>query len=59
MELGRFYVRSAPDHGVTIQECAMAAYSNMPDGMEPGLENTANDAQPDLAVRGVHRHGRG
>src|SRR6202034_1576091 len=35
-ELGRFYVRSAPDRGVTIQECAMAAYSNMPDGMEPG-----------------------
>src|SRR6185437_12216395 len=40
-ELGRFYVRSAPDRGVSIQECAMAAYSNMPDGMEPGLENTA------------------
>ena len=38
-ELGRFYVRSQPDRGVSIQECAMAAYSNMPDGMEPGLEN--------------------
>src|SRR5258706_6746078 len=34
-ELGRFYVRSSPERGVTIQECAMAAYSNMPDGMEP------------------------
>jgi carbon-monoxide dehydrogenase large subunit len=47
-ELGRFYVRSAPDHGVTIQECAMAAYSNMPDGMEPGLENTAYYDPPNL-----------
>src|SRR5205085_5779968 len=37
-ELGRFYVRSAPDRGVTITECAMAAYSNMPDGMGRGLE---------------------
>jgi carbon-monoxide dehydrogenase large subunit len=34
-ELGRFYIRSAPDRGVTIQECAMAAYNNMPDGMGP------------------------
>ena len=47
-ELGRFYVRSAPDHGVTIQECAMAAYSNMPDGMEPGLENNAYYDPPNL-----------
>jgi len=47
-ELGRFYVRSAPDHGVTIQECAMAAYSNMPDGMEPGLENVAYYDPPNL-----------
>jgi carbon-monoxide dehydrogenase large subunit len=37
-ELGRFYVRSAPYRGVSIQEAAAAAYSNMPDGMEPGLE---------------------
>ncbi|MGH3803531.1 MAG: molybdopterin cofactor-binding domain-containing protein, partial [Pseudonocardiaceae bacterium] len=28
-ELGRFYVRGAQDRGVSIQECAMAAYSNM------------------------------
>ena len=47
-ELGRFYVRSAPDRGVTIQECAMAAYSNMPDGMEPGLENVAYYDPPNL-----------
>ena len=37
-----------PDRGVTIQECAMAAYSNMPDGMEPGLENTAYYDPPNL-----------
>src|SRR6202142_3522851 len=47
-ELGRFYIRSAPDRGVTIQECSMAAYSNMPDGMEPGLENTAFYDPPNL-----------
>jgi carbon-monoxide dehydrogenase large subunit len=47
-ELGRFYVRSAPNRGVTIQECAMAAYTNMPDGMEPGLENNAYYDPPNL-----------
>jgi carbon-monoxide dehydrogenase large subunit len=47
-ELGRFYVRSAPDRGVSIQECAMAAYSNMPDGMEPGLEANAYYDPPNL-----------
>ncbi len=47
-ELGRFYVRSAPDRGVTIQDCANAAYSNMPDGLEPGLENVAYYDPPNL-----------
>ena len=47
-ELGRFYVRSQPDRGVTIQDCSMAAYSNVPDGMEPGLENTAYYDPPNL-----------
>ncbi|WP_199796593.1 aerobic carbon-monoxide dehydrogenase large subunit [Pseudonocardia dioxanivorans] len=47
-ELGRFYVRGAESRGVTIQECAMAAYSNMPDGMEPGLENNAYYDPPNL-----------
>ena len=47
-ELGRFSVRGAPDRGVTIQECAIAAYSNMPDGMEPGLENNAYYDPPNL-----------
>ncbi|MFC4946514.1 aerobic carbon-monoxide dehydrogenase large subunit [Pseudonocardia sp. GCM10023141] len=47
-ELGRFFVRGAPDRGATIQECAMAAYSNMPDGMEPGLEGNAYYDPPNL-----------
>ena len=47
-ELGRFYVRGAQDRGVSIQECAMAAYSNVPDGMEPGLENNAYYDPPNL-----------
>lgn len=47
-ELGRFYVRSAPDRGVSIQECAIAAYSNMPDGLEPGLEASAYYDPPNL-----------
>ena len=40
-ELGRFYVRGNNERGVTIQDCALAAYSNMPDGLEPGLEESA------------------
>ena len=47
-ELGRFYLRGDPERGVTIQECAMAAYSNVPDGMEPGLENNAYYDPPNL-----------
>ncbi|MEQ6901924.1 aerobic carbon-monoxide dehydrogenase large subunit [Nocardioides sp. YIM 152588] len=47
-ELGRFYVRSQPSRGVTIQETALAAYSNMPDGLEPGLEANAYYDPPNL-----------
>jgi len=47
-ELGRFYVRGAPSRGASIQECAAAAYGNMPDGMEPGLENNAYYDPPNL-----------
>jgi aerobic carbon-monoxide dehydrogenase large subunit len=47
-ELGRFYVRDAPSRGVSIQECAAAAYGNMPDGLEPGLENNAYYDPPNL-----------
>jgi aerobic carbon-monoxide dehydrogenase large subunit len=37
-ENGRFYVKGSPDKSKTIQEIAFAAYSNVPEGMEPGLE---------------------
>ncbi len=35
---GRFSVKGAPDKVKTIQDVAFAAYTNFPDGMEPGLE---------------------
>ncbi|OAP26367.1 aerobic carbon-monoxide dehydrogenase large subunit [Amycolatopsis sp. M39] len=47
-ELGRFYVRSQPSRGVTIQEACLAAYSNMPDGLEPGLEAVSYYDPPNL-----------
>ena len=37
-EAGRFYPRGAPDNAKTIQDVAFAAYTNVPDGMETGLE---------------------
>src|SRR6266498_3341092 len=37
-EEGRFFVRGAPDRAKTIQDVAFAAYTNLPEGMEAGLE---------------------
>jgi carbon-monoxide dehydrogenase large subunit len=37
-EEGRFFVKGSPDQAKTIQDVAFAAYTNLPDGMEPGLE---------------------
>jgi len=37
-EPGKFSVKGAPGKSKTIQEIAFAAYSNFPEGMEPGLE---------------------
>lgn len=37
-EEGRFFVRGAPDRAKTIQDVALAAYTNFPQGLEPGLE---------------------
>jgi aerobic carbon-monoxide dehydrogenase large subunit len=38
---GKFSVRGSPDKGLTLAEVAGAAYLNqVPDGMEPGLEET-------------------
>jgi aerobic carbon-monoxide dehydrogenase large subunit len=37
-DAGRFFVRGSPDRAVTIQDVALAAYTDLPDGMEAGLE---------------------
>jgi carbon-monoxide dehydrogenase large subunit len=37
-EPGKFFVKGAPSKSKTIQEIAFAAYTNMPQGMEAGLE---------------------
>ena len=43
-----FTVRGAPDKTVTIQDVAFAAYTNFPDGMEPGLEGSFYYDPPNL-----------
>ncbi len=37
-ERGKFFVRGTPAKAKTIQDVAFAAYTNLPGGMEPGLE---------------------
>ena len=37
-EVGKFYVKGSPDRAKTIQDIAFAAYTNLPEGMEAGLE---------------------
>ncbi len=37
-ETDRFKVKGVPEKEVTMKEVAWAAYNNLPDGMEPGLE---------------------
>ncbi len=37
-EVGKFYVKGSPDRSKTIQDIAFAAYTNLPVGMEAGLE---------------------
>jgi aerobic carbon-monoxide dehydrogenase large subunit len=37
-ERGKFTVKGSPNKSKTIQEIAFAAYTNIPEGMEPGLE---------------------
>ena len=37
-ERGRFFVKGAPDRSKTIQDVAFAAYTNLPDDVEAGLE---------------------
>ena len=47
-EPGRFFIKGVPDKAKTIQECAFAAYTNMPQGMEHGLEATHYYDPPNL-----------
>ncbi len=44
----RFFVKGAPDRAKTIQDVAFAAYTNFPDGMEPGLEGVSYYDPPNL-----------
>jgi carbon-monoxide dehydrogenase large subunit len=37
-EVDRFKVKGLPEKQATMKEIAFAAYANVPDGMEPGLE---------------------
>ena len=39
-EVGKFFVKGSPKQSKTIQEIAFAAYTNHPQGLEPGLEAT-------------------
>ncbi|HEV8648259.1 MAG TPA: aerobic carbon-monoxide dehydrogenase large subunit [Actinomycetes bacterium] len=45
---GRFSVRGAPDQTKTIQDVAFAAYTNLPEGMEAGLEGVTYYDPPNL-----------
>jgi carbon-monoxide dehydrogenase large subunit len=45
---GRFSVKGAPESVKTIQEVALAAYTNFPDGMESGLEGVYYYDPPNL-----------
>jgi carbon-monoxide dehydrogenase large subunit len=45
---GTFSVKGAPDRAKTIQDVALAAYTNFPDGMEAGLEGVTYYDPPNL-----------
>ena len=41
-----FTVKGAPEKAITIQDVAFAAYTNFPDGIEPGLEGRTTTTRP-------------
>jgi aerobic carbon-monoxide dehydrogenase large subunit len=45
---GKFFVRGAPSKSKTIQDVAFAAYTNLPDGMEAGLEGVTYYDPPNM-----------
>jgi carbon-monoxide dehydrogenase large subunit len=48
VDAGRFFVRGTPDRGVSIQDVAFAAYTNMPDDLEAGLEGVTYYDPPNM-----------
>jgi aerobic carbon-monoxide dehydrogenase large subunit len=47
-EQGRFFIRGVPENAKTIQDVALAAYTNFPEGMESGLEGVTYYNPPNL-----------
>lgn len=47
-EEGKFRVKGAPDRSVGMTDCAFAAYTNPPPGLEPGLEASFYYDPPNL-----------
>ena len=47
-EADKFFVKGSPDKSVTIQDAAFAAYTNLPEGMEYGLEDVTYYDPPNL-----------
>jgi len=45
---GKFFVRGSPSKSKTIQDVAFAAYTNLPDGMEAGLEGVTYYDPPNM-----------
>ena len=48
MQAGKLFVKGSPDKSVTIQDVALAAYTNLPEGMEYGLEDVTYYDPPNL-----------
>ncbi len=48
LEAGKLFVKGSPDKSVTIQDAAFAAYTNLPEGMEYGLEDVTYYNPPNL-----------
>jgi aerobic carbon-monoxide dehydrogenase large subunit len=47
-EDGRFYVKGSPDRGATMDEISFAAYTNVPEGEEAGLEGVTYYDPPEM-----------
>ncbi len=45
---GKFFVRGSPSKAKTIQDVAFAAYTNLPDGLEAGLEGVTYYDPPNM-----------